>query len=95
MVRKVIRSSSRSRVMIRYRQATEAPESAAPLAAIDSSAMPLWLGRRIKLEDLDDFKAQWGLVAVYAAWPEETQCPIVYLVEVQPRQAIDQTPRSA
>ena len=95
MVRKVIRSSSRSRVMIRYRQATEAPESAAPLAAIDSSAMPLWLGRRIKLEDLDDFKAQWGLVAVYAEWPEGDPCPILYLVEVEPWNPIDRAPGSA
>ena len=95
MVRKVIRPSGRSGVMIRYRQVPEAPEPAAPLAAIDSSATSLWLGRRIKLEDLVDFKAEWGLVTVYAEWPEGDPCPILYLVEVEPGHPIDRAPGSA
>jgi hypothetical protein len=87
MVRKVMRPSGRSRVTIRYRRATEPPEAVAPLVAVDRPTISSWNGCRIKLEDLDDFKAEWGLITVYAEWPEEATCPIVYLVEVQPRQA--------
>ena len=60
MVRKVIRPSGRSWVMIRYRQVPDAPEPAAPLAGMDSPATSSWHGRRIKLEDLADFKAKYG-----------------------------------
>ena len=89
MVRKVIRPSGRSGVMIRYRQV---PEPAAPLAGMDSSATSSWHGRRIKLEDLADFKAEWGLITVYAEWPEGDPCPILYLVEVEPWNPIDGAP---
>jgi hypothetical protein len=92
MVRKVIRPSGLPKVMIRYRQAPEAPEPAAPLAAMDSPATSSWPGRRIKLEDLADFKAEWGLITVYAEWPEGDPCPILYLVEVEPWNPIDGAP---
>ena len=95
MVRKVIRPSGRSGVMIRYRQATEAPESAAPLDATDGSATSSWHGRRIKLEDLADFKAEWRLVTVCAEWPEGDPRPILYLVEVELWNPIDRAPGSA
>ena len=95
MVRKVIRPSGWSRVMIRYGQATEPPESAAPLAATDSPTTSSWHGRRIKLEDLADFKAEWGLVTVYAEWPEGDPCPTLYLAEVEPWNPIDRAPGSA
>ena len=95
MVRKVIRPSGRSGVMIRYRQATEPPEPAAPLAGMDSPATSSWHGRQIKLEDLADFKAEWGLVTVYAGWPEGDPCPILCLVEVEPWNPIDRSSGSA
>ena len=95
MVRKVTRPSGRSRVMIRYRQVPEEPEPAAPLAEMDGPARSSWHGRRIKLEDLADFKAEWGLVTVYAEWPEGDPCPILYLVEVEPWNSIERAPGSA
>jgi hypothetical protein len=95
MVKKVIRPSDRSRVLIRYRRATEQPESAAPLVAMDSPTTSSWHSRRIKLEDLADFKAEWGLVTVYAEWPEGDPCPILYLVEVEPWNPIDRAQGSA
>ena len=84
MVRKVIRPSGRSGVMIRYRQVPTPAEPAAPLAGMDIPATSSWQGRRIKLEDLADFKAEGGLVTVYAEWPEGDPCPILYLVEAEP-----------
>ena len=90
MVREVIQPSGRSGVMIRYRQVP-----AAPLAGMDSAATSSWHGRRIKLEDLADFKAEWGLVTVYAEWPEGDPCPILYLVEMEPWNPIDRAPGSA
>ena len=95
MVRKAIRPSDRPRVTIRYRQATEPPEATAPLVAMDSPTTSSWHGRRIKLEDLADFKAEWGLVTVYAEWPEGAPCPILYLVEVEPWNPIDRAQGSA
>jgi hypothetical protein len=95
MVRKVIRPSGRPRVLIRYGQITKPPEVAAPLAAMDSPSTSSWHGCRIKLEDLADFKAKWGLVTVYAEWPEGDPCPILYLVEVEPWNPIDRAPGSA
>jgi hypothetical protein len=81
MVWKVILPSGRSRVMIRYRQAAEPPTAAEPSSATDKRTPP-WHGQRVKLEDLPDFKARWGLVTVYAEWPEGARCPRLYLVEV-------------
>ena len=92
MVRKVIRPSGRSGVMIRYRQASEMPEPAAPLAGMDSPATATWHGRRIKLEALADFRAEWGLVTVYAEWSEGDPCPLLYLVEVESWNPIDRAP---
>jgi hypothetical protein len=86
MVMKAIRPSGRPRVTIRYRQVIEPPEAAAPLAAVDSPTTSSWHGRRIKLEDLADFKAEW---------PEGDPCPILYLVEVVPWNPIDRAPGSA
>ena len=57
MIKKTIRRMGRAKFVVRYRQAAEPPEAAAPLGAMDSSAASSWLGRRIKLEDLADFKA--------------------------------------
>jgi hypothetical protein len=86
MVRKVIRPSGRPRVTIRYRKTSETPIDvqlaiAEPAARIDGPSPPPWHDLLIKIAELPDFKARWGLVTVYAAWPEEIPCPIVYLVE--------------
>jgi hypothetical protein len=87
MVRKVIRPSGRPGVTIRYRKTSEMPIDvqlaiAEPAATIDGPSPPPWHGLLIKIAELPDFRARWGLVTVYAAWPEEIPCPIVYLVEV-------------
>jgi hypothetical protein len=95
MVRKLIRPSGLPKVMIRYRQVPKPPEPAAPLAGMDIPATSSWHGRRIKLEDLADFKAEWGLVTVYAEWPEGDPCPILYLVEAEPWNPIERAPGAA
>jgi hypothetical protein len=95
MVKKVIRPSARSRVMIRYRQATETPMDVEPAAARGGPSPPSWHGLLIKIEELPDFKARWGLATVYAEWPEGDLCPVLYLVEVEPRNPIDRAPGSA
>jgi hypothetical protein len=93
MVRKVIRRTGRSPVMVRYRQAAEPPTAAGPSSATDKRTPP-WHGQQVKLENLPDFKAKWGLVTVYAEWPEGDSCPILYLVEVEPWNPIDRAPGS-
>jgi hypothetical protein len=82
MVKKVIRVTGPATVLIRYRQAAD-PLTASKSSLATDERKPPWRGQRVKLEDLPDFKARWGLVALYAEWPESERCPRLYLVEVQ------------
>jgi hypothetical protein len=93
MARKVIRRTGRATVMVRYRQVAELPTAAEPASATNKLTPP-WHGQRVKLEDLPDFKARWGLVTVYAEWPEGDLCPKLYLVEAHQWKPVDGVPGS-
>jgi hypothetical protein len=82
MVKRVVRRTGRSPLIVRYRQATE-PPTAEELPLATDKPTPPWHGQRVKLEDLPNFKARWGLVALHAEWPEGERCPRLCLVEVQ------------
>ena len=49
------------------------PESPSP------NLKPTWTGRRVKLEDLSEFKNMWGLRTVRSEWPVGETRPTVYL----------------
>lgn len=44
---------------------------------------PPWAGQRVKIEDLPEFKARWGLQANAGAWPEDAPCPRLGFQEAQ------------
>jgi hypothetical protein len=80
VVRRAKHRSRRPRVTVHWREAGQGARrvAAAELPASPGTAtLPPWHGRRIKIEDLAGFAAQWGLVAVGSDWPEGEPCPSV------------------
>jgi hypothetical protein len=88
MIKKTFRRMGRAKIVVRYRKAAEPPTPAEAVRATNRPTPP-WHGQRVKIEDLPSFKARWGLVTVYAEWPEGERCPRLYLVEMEPWKPID------
>ena len=53
-----------------------------PAARANVDDPPEWVGQRVRIEDLADFKRRFGLQRLGSDWPEGQPCPVVYLVGV-------------
>ena len=53
-----------------------------PAARANVDDPPEWVGQRVRIEDLADFKRRFGLQVVGSDWRPGEACPVFYLVGV-------------